>query len=109
MKVRCGDVVYLNRVLPMRNHLQGGNRPYVVVSNDMGNLHSELCIIVPLTTAHRKRLLPTHARTIYHNSLCLCEQIFTVPQKDVDNIAFHLPEDDMKKIKRCLKSSCDLW
>lgn len=109
MKVKRGDVIYLNRPLSMQNHLQGGNRPYVVISNDKGNFHSEVCVIVPLTTTHKKHILPTHTRITYHNSLCLCEQIFTVPQKDVDSIVFHLPEDDMRKIKRCLKSSCDLW
>ena len=108
MKVKRGDVIYLNRPLPMQNHLQGGNRPYVVISNDKGNFHSEVCVIVPLTTAYKKHLLPTHTRVSYHNSLCLCEQLFTVSQSDIETIKYHLNYEDVRRINRCLKSSLEL-
>lgn len=103
MKVKRGDVIYLKKVFPEEDHIQGGRRPYVVVSNDKGNLHSNHCMIVPLTTANRKKRLPTHTRVEYHNNLCLCEQIFTVSQDDVQEIKYNLPLKDMKNIDRCLR------
>lgn len=102
MKVTRGDVIYLKKVIPAEDHIQGGVRPYVVVSNDKGNLHSDFCMAVPLTSKGRKAPLPTHTRVTYHNSLCLCEQIVTVPQNDVREIRYHLPWCDMKNISRCL-------
>lgn len=105
MKVKRGDVVYLKKTFPMRDHIQGGNRPFLVVSNDTGNFYSEICIVVPMTTKNRNRLLPTHAIVDYNNSLCLCEQIFTISQDDVSAIKYHLSDSDMLKINRCLRNS----
>lgn len=102
MDIKRGDIVYLNRVIPAEEHIQGGRRPYVVVSNDIGNYHSDFCVIVPLTSKINKKWLPTHAATGYHGSVCLCEQIFTVPQSAISEVVFHLPYRDMKAINRCL-------
>lgn len=107
MKIHRGDVIYLRKIFPVEDHIQGGMRPYVVVSNDKGNLYSNHCMIVPLTTAKRKNPLPTHTRISYHNNLCLCEQIFTVSQNDVQEIKYNLPWYDMKNIERCLRIALD--
>lgn len=103
MKVKRGDVIYLRKEFPMMDHIQGGNRPYVVVSNDIGNSHSEICMIVPLTSSMRNHLLPTHTIVPYNYSLCLCEQIFTVSQNDVASVKASLPGWSMRNIDRCLK------
>lgn len=102
MKVERGDVIYLKKVIPAEDHIQSGVRPYVVVSNNAGNFHSDFCLAVPLTSKTRKTPLPTHTRVTYHNSLCLCEQIFTISQDDVREIVCHLPWDDMRNVGRCL-------
>lgn len=108
MKVKRGDIVYLKETFPMKAHIQGGNRPFVVISNNLGNLHSDICLIVPLTTSKRKQLLPTRAHISYNNSICLCEQIFTVSQFDIAAIKYHLTCEDIRQINRCLESSLDL-
>ena len=104
MKVRRGDVIYLqeDKMIPAKNHIQGGARPYVVVSNDKGNLYSEQCMIVPLTTNIYKRPLPTHTIISYNNSLCMCEQVFTISQNDVSKIKCTLSDKDMASISKCL-------
>lgn len=107
MKVKRGDVIYLKKAFPAEDHIQGGIRPYVVVSNNKGNLHSEHCMIAPLTSRSRKKPLPTHTTVTYHNNLCLCEQIFTVSQNEVQEIKYHLPWYDMKNIDRCLNIALD--
>lgn len=111
MKVKRGDVVYLKNTFPMCEHVQGGNRPYVVVSNDVGNFHSTVCMLVPLTTSVRKHPLPTHTWVSYGNSLCLCEQIFTISQDSISTVKCTLDGHDMENINRCLQIAlgCRGW
>lgn len=105
MKVKRGDIVYLKNCFPKDHHIQGGNRPYLVISNDLGNFHSGIRIVVPLTTAKKKKELPTHTRIKFHNSLCLCEQMFTVVQDNVESVPYHLDRSDMEKVNKCIKVS----
>ena len=64
------------------SHIQGGNRPVVVVSNDMANTHSPVITIVPLTSNRYKNPLPTHvtlsADGLPLTSVALCEQVTAV-------------------------------
>lgn len=105
MKVKRGDIIYLKNSFPKDHHIQGGNRPYLVISNDMGNYYSDICIIVPLTTAKKKKELPTHTRIKFHNSLCLCEQMFTVVQDNIESVPYHLDHSDMEKVNNCISVS----
>lgn len=49
---RKGDFVTLT-FDPQSGHEQRGRRPALVVSNDLFNRHTGLCIVCPITTAHR--------------------------------------------------------
>lgn len=109
MKVKRGDVVYLKNTFQMCKHVQGGSRPYVVVSNNIGNFHSEICMVVPLTTSKRKHQLPTHTVVSYANSICLCEQIFTVSQDNISEVKCNLSWYDMKNVNQCLKIALGCW
>ena len=64
------------------SHIQGGNRPVVVVSNDMANTHSPIITIVPLTSNLHKNPLPTHvalsADGLPMTSVALCEQVTAI-------------------------------
>lgn len=104
MEIRRGDVIYLKRLDsdPMRL------RPYVVVSNDVGNHFSDISLVVPLTSKHKKLDMPTHAVLDYHGSMLLAEQIHTINQDDVDRIAHHLGKVDIDKIDRCVRASLGL-
>jgi len=106
LKVMRGDVVYLKVPFQKSKHIQGGDRPYLVVSNDTGNEHSEICMVVPLTSANKKSL-PTHWRVGYR-STTLCEQIFTVSQKDVLKVAGHYGANAMMGVHRALKVALEL-
>lgn len=108
MKVKYGDVVYLKNAIPAIEHIQGENRPFLIVSNDMGNRYSEICLCVPLTKSGKKISQPTHTFISYHNSMCLCEQIFTIPQSNVSKVVFHSPLSDMNKVKYCLRKALQL-
>ena len=55
-----GDIYYAN-MEPHVGSEQGGERPVVVLQNDMGNKHSSTLLIATLTSTVDKKLnLPTH-------------------------------------------------
>lgn len=104
MKVKRGNIVYLK---PKQNegYIQHFERPFLVVSNNVGNENSGIAILVPLTSKLKSLHLPTHTVVNYHNSRALCEQIITVNQDDVVSIQHTLNKREMKDVESCLKIS----
>lgn len=82
-----GDVIGRGQVHyallePVLGCEQGGRRPVIVVSNDMGNRYGRTLVVVPVTTG-AKPGLPTHVRLdgcagLRSGSLALCEQVRTI-------------------------------
>ena len=104
--IKRGDIVYLKNAgyLAAIGHVQGGQRPMLIVSNDVGNKHSHLVIAVPLTTNKKRLNFPTHI-SINENSVALCEQIFTFNQDFIDRKVGSVNKDEMRKINNCLAVS----
>ena len=100
MEIKRGDVIYLKRTED-----PSSLRPYVVVSNDVGNRHSMICLAVPLTSKWKKLDMPTHTIIDYHDSMVMAEQIHTFRQEDIERVAHHLDDYDVDKITECLKVS----
>lgn len=98
-----GDIVYLKDAayLAAIGHVQGGQRPMLIISNDIGNKYSNLVIAVPLTTNKKRLDFPTHV-LINDTSIALCEQIFTFNQAFIDRKTGHANNEEMKKINNCL-------
>lgn len=103
MNVKRGDVIYLFKETPCPN----AKRPFVIVSNDVGNHYSEICLGVPLTTKYKKDY-PTHCRIGYNNSIVMTEQICTINKGDIERVLTSLNEVDMMKINDCLNISLAL-
>lgn len=80
-------------------------RPWLVVQNDVGNIHSPRTIVVPLTSKMKKGL-PTHVPVCYgaiRESVIHCEEITTV---DVDGdwvVVEQLPPKIMMHVDIALK------
>ena len=110
MKVRRGDIVFLyeSKYLGQIGNYQGGVRPLLVVSNDKGNHFSNVCIVCPLTAKHKRLDLPTHIKIGHHNSITVCEQLFTINQDDIFQIVNHISDSDMERVNEALKISLDL-
>lgn len=106
MKIKRGDIVFLKNKdqLLASGHIQGGKRPLLIVSNDVGNKHSHLVIAVPMTTNTKRLNFPTHV-LINESSMVLCEQIFTFNQDHIDRIADHVDAKRMKMVDKCLAVS----
>lgn len=90
---------------------QGGNRPVLILSNDVGNEFSKTVIIACLTSK-RKKILPTHVtireQDIYEESTVLLEQIRTIDKQRISKYICTLSDDTMKQIDDALRISLDL-
>jgi mRNA interferase MazF len=85
-KIKRGDIYYAD-LNPVIGSEQGGKRPVLIISNDIGNKHSPTVIIAAITgEEHTKAKLPTHTIVkdcdfLDKNSIILLEQIRTLDKK----------------------------
>ena len=81
-----GDIYYAD-LNPVVGSEQGGTRPVLVISNDIGNKHSPTVIIAAITSrVRKKKKLPTHLyleqiEGLPANSIILFEQLRTIDKK----------------------------
>lgn len=84
--IKRGDIFYAE-LNPVIGSEQGGTRPVLVISNNIGNRHSPTVIIAPITSrTHTKAKLPTHTEVKDFNkldkdSIILLEQIRTIDKQ----------------------------
>ena len=84
--IKRGDIYYAD-LNPVVGSEQGGTRPVLVISNDIGNKHSPTVIIAAITSrVHTKKKLPTHLylgqiEGLPANSIVLFEQLRTIDKK----------------------------
>ena len=76
-----GDIVYLD-FNPIIGHEQNGNRPAIVISNDIFNINTHMVIVCPISS--NIRYFPTHylledSKKIYGS--VLCEHIRSIDYK----------------------------
>lgn len=110
MEILRGDIYFVEN----RNFSIGfnagisGSRPDVIVSNDVGNKHSDLVEVVFLTTKSKKPL-PTHTEVICQvPSTALCEQVQTINKSKLGNYIRSCTDEEMKRIDFALKISLGL-
>ena len=110
LKYSRGDIYYAN-MEPHVGSEQGGERPVVVLQNDMGNKHSSTLIIATLTSRVDKKLnLPTHVLLDQNPglkvpSIVQLEQIFTIDKRRVQRFAGQASSEEMDLIEAALKIS----
>lgn len=79
---------------------QNGVRPCLIVSNDIGNIHSTTVIICPITTrltGYNK----THVNIdcLQYPSTIMCEQIRTIDKRRIINRITKLDADTMEEVR----------
>lgn len=111
--IKRGEV--LNVALDGKGCEQGGERPVVVIQNNIGNTYSPTIIVACITSQLSKAKLPTHVELsaerygLKYDSIVLCEQIRTLDKRfRVKERITSLDEFTMKKISRALCVSLDL-
>lgn len=84
--IKRGDIYYAE-LNPVIGSEQGGTRPVLIISNDIGNKHSPTVIIAAITSrVHTKAKLPTHTAVSNYegfdkDSVILLEQIRTIDKQ----------------------------
>lgn len=99
-----GEIYYAN-LSPVIGSEQGGNRPVLILQNNMGNKHSPTTIVAPITSCQVKKPLPTHVplNTSYGlacDSVVLCEQIRTIDKTRLLGKVGLVDDEIMKKINK---------
>ncbi len=112
-KIRRGDIYYAD-LNPVIGSEQGGRRPVLIISNDMGNGHSPTVIIAAITgLEHTKAKLPTHTivrdiKGLEKNSIVLLEQIRTIDKQRLKQYMGMIPNNIMARVDKALAISISL-
>lgn len=100
--IKRGDVVWVDLPPCPGSHVQTGERPAIIVQNDIGNLHSPTTIVVPVTSVIKRLDMSTHVRFetdfLPRQSVALCEQFITVDKGRILSVAGHLPKYIMQAV-----------
>lgn len=105
--IKRGDIFFAD-LNPVVGSEQGRIRPGLVVQNDVGNKHSPIVVVVPISAADKKDL-PVHfnlkAKGLPRKSTILAEQIRTVDRCRIKEYVGSLDNEMMKEVDRILKIS----
>lgn len=113
-KVKHGDIFYYD-FGTKEGSIQSGIRPVLILQCDEGNNASPTTIVAAITTAVKKRYLPTHVVLgaefgLRENSMVLLEQISTINQCDLERFVGHIDDEDlMRVINNALKKGLGMW
>ena len=113
--LRRGDIFFAD-LSPVIGSEQGGQRPVVVVQNDVGNQHSPTVIIAPITAKISKPKLPTHVGLpasiettgVSRDSVILTEQIRTIDKHRLQDKLGFIPGALITKLDQALAISLGL-
>lgn len=110
-KIARGQV-YFALLDPVLGCEQGGRRPVVVVSNNLGNRHSSTVIAAPVTTGAKAKL-PTHVALggiggLAERSIALCEQVRTVDKRRLGRRIGRMSAQSMALIDSALETAMGL-
>lgn len=102
-----GEVYWctISEQIAMYDSIQVGRRPVLIISNEMNNRYSTNLTVVPLTKAEKKPL-PVHHIVYIENpngertkSTVLCEQIFTISKRHMEDFYTKVSPDTLRKIR----------
>ncbi|MBR2087283.1 MAG: type II toxin-antitoxin system PemK/MazF family toxin [Oscillospiraceae bacterium] len=99
--------------------VQGGTRPVIIISNDLGNAHAETVNVVPMTRHLKKPELPCHTQldpdsiTDKHQpldpSMVLAEQLTTISKYALRSYAGHITDaDTIRRIEAAVTAQLGL-
>lgn len=111
--IRRGEI-YTAGLDPVVGSEQGGMRPVLVIQNDMGNRYSPTVIVLALTSAMGKPMLPTHVPLpagtggLSRDSIVLAEQMRTLDKRRLRERIGALPAQSMAQVERAIIASLAL-
>ncbi len=114
MRIRRGDIFFAD-LNPVVGSEQGGQRPVVVIQNDIGNKYSPTVIVAAITAKITKANLPTHVEVpkdgvgLQRDSVILLEQIRTLDKRRLIQRIGELPDKMMADVDKALMISLGLY
>jgi len=112
MLVQRGEIYWVDYGVP-RGSEQGGQRPALIIQNDVGNASSPTTIIAAITT-RKKAPYPFHVDIsaqesgLPHDSTVMLEQLNTFSKDRLIRLAGNLSSAKMRDIDRALHVSLGL-
>lgn len=101
------DVVY-GKISQNEESIQSGCRPYLVISNNIGNKFSPTLLVIPLTSQLKNTNQPTHTvikcdgtNGLISDSMLLAEQITTISKNKARKIGRVTDRETQKEIFKC--------
>lgn len=113
MTIKRGDVFFAD-LSPVVGSEQGGQRPVLIVQNDVGNKYSPTVIVAAITAKIAKAKLPTHVEIhkedvgLIKDSVVLLEQVRTIDKKRLIQKLGTLSPELMEKVDVALLVSLGL-
>lgn len=113
MIIKRGDVFFAD-LSPVVGSEQGGQRPVLIIQNNIGNKYSPTVIIAAITAKISKGKLPTHVEVrkddvgLIRDSVVLLEQIRTIDKKRLIQKLGELDASVMEKVDEALVVSLGL-
>ena len=111
--IKRGDIYYAD-LSPVIGSEQGGTRPVLIISNDIGNKHSPTVIIAAVTSkTATKAKLPTHTavrdfKGLDKDSVILLEQIRTLDKQRLQMYMGTMSTNIMARVDKALAISVSL-
>lgn len=111
MKIRRGDILYVDLGVQYQGSIQGSMCPVVVVSNNKANKHSTVITVVPLSTKiNKKKNLPTHVFVSAYKSIgleqhstALCEQVTALDYSMIIENMGKVDKDTLDRITKAVQ------
>ena len=113
MEVKRGYIFFAD-LSPVWGSEQGGERPVLIIQNNVGNRYSPTVIVAAITSQINKGKLPTHVELeaeqyyLEKDSVILLEQIRTIDKQRLQYKITELDEPIMRKVEEALKISLGL-
>ena len=108
-KIRRGEI-YIADLDPVIGSEQGGERPVLVIQNNVGNTHSPTVIVLAITSrCQQKKNMPTHipieSSDLSMSSIALAEQVRTVDKTRLTRYVGRASKESMEAVDQALKVS----
>lgn len=114
VNIKRGDVFFAD-LSPVRGSEQGGQRPVLIIQNNIGNKYSPTVIVAAITAKIAKTKLPTHVEVgasqvgLLKDSVVLLEQVRTIDKMRLIQKLGQLEEDVMTRVDKALIISLGLY
>lgn len=106
MKLKRGQIYYAD-LSPVIGSEQGGMRPVLIVSNDIGNKYSPVVICAPITSKMDKTQMPTHVNIsgLMKDSQVMLEQVRTIDKRRLISYICRADGRTMAQVDKAIKIS----